>query len=209
MSDLDALRQRVAEIPGVVDTYTTLKLEKPELLVHIDRERENLGVRRDVVGAAVVQDGRRSQRKPSPRSGDADAVGVPLAAVEVVVLVAEGEAPRAEARRDLREVAPAPGILDQEVRVNRRRASDRGAGGIDPQRAGIADIGWEQVGRGPIGRNLCRRRCDADEGHERRPRDTHGNRVMVRVPIWRWGTVLPCCGSRILRLAESRLVPPR
>jgi HAE1 family hydrophobic/amphiphilic exporter-1 len=35
----ERLRARFDEIPGVVDTYTTLKLEKPELLASIDRRR--------------------------------------------------------------------------------------------------------------------------------------------------------------------------
>jgi HAE1 family hydrophobic/amphiphilic exporter-1 len=33
------LRERVAEIPGIVDADTTLRLDKPNLLAHIDRER--------------------------------------------------------------------------------------------------------------------------------------------------------------------------
>lgn len=33
------LVERAKEIPGVVDVYTTLKIDKPELLVNIDRER--------------------------------------------------------------------------------------------------------------------------------------------------------------------------
>lgn len=35
----EKLRQKAAEIPGVVDVDTTLRLDKPELLVRIDRER--------------------------------------------------------------------------------------------------------------------------------------------------------------------------
>ncbi len=35
----EKLRQRVAELPGIVDTYTTLRMDKPELRVQIDRER--------------------------------------------------------------------------------------------------------------------------------------------------------------------------
>jgi HAE1 family hydrophobic/amphiphilic exporter-1 len=35
----DELRQRVAKLPGIVDTYTTLRMDKPELRVEIDRER--------------------------------------------------------------------------------------------------------------------------------------------------------------------------
>lgn len=34
----ETLRQRVAEIPGIVDVDTTLRLDKPELRAHIDRE---------------------------------------------------------------------------------------------------------------------------------------------------------------------------
>ena len=33
------LREKVKDVPGIVDTYTTLRSEKPELHVHIDRER--------------------------------------------------------------------------------------------------------------------------------------------------------------------------
>ena len=33
------LRQRVAKLPGIVDTFTTLRMDKPELRVEIDRER--------------------------------------------------------------------------------------------------------------------------------------------------------------------------
>ncbi len=41
----EALRQRVVEIPGVVDVDTTLRMDKPELLVSIDRERAaSLGI---------------------------------------------------------------------------------------------------------------------------------------------------------------------
>jgi hydrophobic/amphiphilic exporter-1 (mainly G- bacteria), HAE1 family len=41
----ERLRQKVSEIPGIVDTDTTLRLDKPELLVHIDRSRASaLGV---------------------------------------------------------------------------------------------------------------------------------------------------------------------
>ncbi len=35
----EELRQRVAKLPGVVDTYTTLRMDKPELRVEINRER--------------------------------------------------------------------------------------------------------------------------------------------------------------------------
>jgi len=35
----DKLVKKAAEIPGIVDVYTTLRLDKPELLVNIDRER--------------------------------------------------------------------------------------------------------------------------------------------------------------------------
>ncbi|MBI2827534.1 MAG: efflux RND transporter permease subunit [Planctomycetia bacterium] len=35
----EQLRQKVAELPGIVDTYTTLRMDKPELCVDIDRER--------------------------------------------------------------------------------------------------------------------------------------------------------------------------
>jgi HAE1 family hydrophobic/amphiphilic exporter-1 len=35
----DRLKQRVKQIPGVVDVDTTLRLDRPELLVRIDRER--------------------------------------------------------------------------------------------------------------------------------------------------------------------------
>ena len=35
----EKLRQRVAKLPGIVDTYTTLRIDKPELRVEIDRER--------------------------------------------------------------------------------------------------------------------------------------------------------------------------
>jgi HAE1 family hydrophobic/amphiphilic exporter-1 len=35
----EKLRQKALEIPGIVDVDTTLKLDKPELLVHIDRNR--------------------------------------------------------------------------------------------------------------------------------------------------------------------------
>ncbi|HZN34450.1 MAG TPA: efflux RND transporter permease subunit [Pirellulaceae bacterium] len=35
----ERVRQRAAEIPGIVDVDTTLRLDKPELLVNIDRER--------------------------------------------------------------------------------------------------------------------------------------------------------------------------
>jgi hydrophobe/amphiphile efflux-1 (HAE1) family protein len=41
----DALRNKVNEIPGIVDADTTLRLDKPELLAHIDRARAaDLGV---------------------------------------------------------------------------------------------------------------------------------------------------------------------
>jgi HAE1 family hydrophobic/amphiphilic exporter-1 len=35
----ERLRTRVAKLPGVVDTYTTLRMDKPEMHVEIDRER--------------------------------------------------------------------------------------------------------------------------------------------------------------------------
>ena len=35
----EKLRQKAIEIPGIVDVDTTLRLDKPELLVHVDRER--------------------------------------------------------------------------------------------------------------------------------------------------------------------------
>jgi len=35
----EELRKRVAKLPGIVDTYTTLRMDKPELHVEIDRER--------------------------------------------------------------------------------------------------------------------------------------------------------------------------
>ncbi len=35
----EELRQRVARLPGIVDTFTTLRMDKPELRVEIDRER--------------------------------------------------------------------------------------------------------------------------------------------------------------------------
>ena len=35
----EELRKRVSELPGVVDTYTTLRMDKPELRVDINRER--------------------------------------------------------------------------------------------------------------------------------------------------------------------------
>src|SRR5437773_1294280 len=35
----EKLLQKAAEIPGIVDVDTTLRLDKPELLVNIDRER--------------------------------------------------------------------------------------------------------------------------------------------------------------------------
>jgi HAE1 family hydrophobic/amphiphilic exporter-1 len=35
----EQLRQRVAQQPGIVDTYTTLRMDKPELRVEINRER--------------------------------------------------------------------------------------------------------------------------------------------------------------------------
>lgn len=35
----EQLRQRVAKLPGIVDTYTTLRMDKPELRVEINRER--------------------------------------------------------------------------------------------------------------------------------------------------------------------------
>jgi HAE1 family hydrophobic/amphiphilic exporter-1 len=35
----EELRQRVAKLPGIVDTQTTLRMDKPELRVEIDRER--------------------------------------------------------------------------------------------------------------------------------------------------------------------------
>jgi len=41
----EELRKRASEIPGIVDTYTTLRMDKPELRVAIDRERAaSLGV---------------------------------------------------------------------------------------------------------------------------------------------------------------------
>lgn len=41
----DRLRTKLRDLPGIVDTYTTLKLDKPELHVAIDRERAaSLGV---------------------------------------------------------------------------------------------------------------------------------------------------------------------
>ena len=35
----DKLRQRAIELPGIVDVYSTLRIDNPELLVRIDRER--------------------------------------------------------------------------------------------------------------------------------------------------------------------------
>ncbi|MEO8494113.1 MAG: efflux RND transporter permease subunit [Planctomycetota bacterium] len=35
----DKLRARAIELPGIVDVYSTLQIDNPELLVHIDRER--------------------------------------------------------------------------------------------------------------------------------------------------------------------------
>jgi multidrug efflux pump subunit AcrB len=35
----EQLRKKVAQLPGVVDTYTTLRMDKPELHAEIDRER--------------------------------------------------------------------------------------------------------------------------------------------------------------------------
>ncbi len=35
----EKLRQKVSRLPGIVDTYTTLRMDKPELHVEIDRER--------------------------------------------------------------------------------------------------------------------------------------------------------------------------
>jgi HAE1 family hydrophobic/amphiphilic exporter-1 len=35
----EELRQRVSKLPGIVDTFTTLRMDKPELRVEIDRER--------------------------------------------------------------------------------------------------------------------------------------------------------------------------
>jgi HAE1 family hydrophobic/amphiphilic exporter-1 len=41
----EKLRRRMLEIPGIVDVYNTLKMDKPELLVDIDRQRAaTLGV---------------------------------------------------------------------------------------------------------------------------------------------------------------------
>lgn len=41
----EKLRDRVAEIPGIVDVDSTLRLDKPNLLAHVDRERAaSLGV---------------------------------------------------------------------------------------------------------------------------------------------------------------------
>jgi HAE1 family hydrophobic/amphiphilic exporter-1 len=41
----EELRQRIAKLPGIVDTQTTLRMDKPELRVEIDRERAaSLGV---------------------------------------------------------------------------------------------------------------------------------------------------------------------
>ncbi len=41
----EELRQRIAHLPGIVDTQTTLRMDKPELRVEIDRERAaSLGV---------------------------------------------------------------------------------------------------------------------------------------------------------------------
>jgi HAE1 family hydrophobic/amphiphilic exporter-1 len=36
------LEQKMKQIPGVVDTYVTLKFDKPELLVHIDRDKAGM-----------------------------------------------------------------------------------------------------------------------------------------------------------------------
>src|SRR5262249_46188466 len=41
----EELRQRVSKQPGILDTFTTLRMDKPELRVSIDRERAaSLGV---------------------------------------------------------------------------------------------------------------------------------------------------------------------
>src|SRR5690606_33992168 len=41
----EELRQRIDKLPGIVDTHTTLRMDKPELRVEIDRERAaSLGV---------------------------------------------------------------------------------------------------------------------------------------------------------------------
>ena len=41
----DKLRRKMQDIPGIVDVYNTLRLDKPELLVEVDRERAaTLGV---------------------------------------------------------------------------------------------------------------------------------------------------------------------
>lgn len=67
----EALRQKVKEIPGIVDVDSTLRLDKPEVLVDIDRERAaSLGVSvqeiADTLRIAVGGDDRVSRyRDPS------------------------------------------------------------------------------------------------------------------------------------------------
>ena len=50
----EQLRDKTKEMPGITDADTTLKLNKPELWVHIDRERAaDLGIQSRDIGAAL------------------------------------------------------------------------------------------------------------------------------------------------------------
>jgi HAE1 family hydrophobic/amphiphilic exporter-1 len=82
----EKLRRKVSEIPGIVDVDTTLRLDKPELLVRVDRERAAaLGVEvrdiADTLRVAVGGDDRVSRFR-DPAADDAFDVELRLVGID-------------------------------------------------------------------------------------------------------------------------------
>lgn len=80
------LKEKVEKLPGIVDTYVTLKVEKPELLAHIDRKRAaSLGIQiadiAETLRVAIGGDDRVSRFR-DPKLDDAYDVELRLVGVD-------------------------------------------------------------------------------------------------------------------------------
>jgi len=107
--------------------------------------------------------------------GETELVRVSVLAVAVyVALVAGREAARIEGKRELPQLAARAGITDRHVEIDRSFWKRTQASGIDPQRAGIGDVGGEEVAGGAVG-GLGER-----VGHDDEKRQGQSDRPTVR-----------------------------
>src|SRR5262249_48102328 len=126
----ERLRQRVSELPGIVDTYTTLRMDKPELHVEINRERAaNLGVEvqeiAETLRIAVGGDVRVS-RYHDPHINDTYDVELRLVGIDRSTRDAISQRyVRAKPERSATGRAPALTRLDNVVRFHYAETSPR------------------------------------------------------------------------------------